>query len=125
MDRDRGYWWSPDGDALLVARVDEAPVPRWWIADPAQPSTPPSEVAYPAAGTANASVTAWIVGLDGSLTEVPWDAEAWPYLVGAGWDAQGPMIALRSEEHTSELQSLMRISYAVFCLQTKKRKTTA
>src|SRR3546814_17349113 len=76
MDRDRGYWWSPDGDALLVARVDEAPVPRWWIADPAQPSTPPSEVAYPAAGTANASVTAWIVGLDGRLTEVPWDAEA-------------------------------------------------
>src|SRR3546814_7699384 len=29
---------------------------------------------------------------------------------------------LRSEEHTSELQSLMRISYAVFCLKTKKRK---
>src|SRR3546814_1184550 len=27
--------------------------------------------------------------------------------------------ALRSEEHTSELQSLMRISYAVFCLKTK------
>src|SRR3546814_6676898 len=30
--------------------------------------------------------------------------------------------AIRSEEHTSELQSLMRISYAVFCL--KKKKTT-
>src|SRR3546814_3019217 len=29
----------------------------------------------------------------------------------------------RSEEHTSELQSLMRISYAVFCLNTKKRTT--
>src|SRR3546814_20868 len=29
----------------------------------------------------------------------------------------------RSEEHTSELQSLMRISYAVFCLKQKKRKT--
>src|SRR3546814_9405216 len=28
-------------------------------------------------------------------------------------------ISLRSEEHTSELQSLMRISYAVFCLNTK------
>src|SRR3546814_9423157 len=28
----------------------------------------------------------------------------------------------RSEEHTSELQSLMRISYAVFCLKNKKRK---
>src|SRR3546814_2870210 len=30
---------------------------------------------------------------------------------------------VRSEEHTSELQSLMRISYAVFCLKTKKTKT--
>src|SRR3546814_4412170 len=32
------------------------------------------------------------------------------------------MMLIRSEEHTSELQSLMRISYAVFCL--KKKKTT-
>src|SRR3546814_5887898 len=30
---------------------------------------------------------------------------------------------VRSEEHTSELQSLMRISYAVFCLQKQKNKT--
>src|SRR3546814_21164389 len=30
----------------------------------------------------------------------------------------------RSEEHTSELQSLMRISYAVFCLKKKNNKTT-
>src|SRR3546814_1999268 len=34
----------------------------------------------------------------------------------------GPFDIERSEEHTSELQSLMRISYAVFCL--KKKKTT-
>src|SRR3546814_6795104 len=33
--------------------------------------------------------------------------------------------ARRSEEHTSELQSLMRISYAVFCLQKKKIKTNS
>src|SRR3546814_9980868 len=32
-------------------------------------------------------------------------------------------IRRRSEEHTSELQSLMRISYAVFCLKTKKNNT--
>src|SRR3546814_2504072 len=32
-------------------------------------------------------------------------------------------IAMRSEEHTSELQSLMRISYAVFCLKTKTETT--
>src|SRR3546814_9720904 len=35
-------------------------------------------------------------------------------------DTVGP----RSEEHTSELQSLMRISYAVFCLKKKKHTTT-
>src|SRR3546814_5961491 len=35
----------------------------------------------------------------------------------------GASLAVRSEEHTSELQSLMRISYAVFCLK-KKKKTT-
>src|SRR3546814_3955964 len=34
-------------------------------------------------------------------------------------------IWVRSEEHTSELQSLMRISYAVFCLKKKKRTQTA
>src|SRR3546814_2708014 len=35
---------------------------------------------------------------------------------------QGRLVARRSEEHTSELQSLMRISYAVFCLKTTKKK---
>src|SRR3546814_10338526 len=37
----------------------------------------------------------------------------------AGWTADRPAGASRSEEHTSELQSLMRISYAVFCLKKK------
>src|SRR3546814_2662242 len=35
---------------------------------------------------------------------------------------EGCCLSLRSEEHTSELQSLMRISYAVFCLKKKKTK---
>src|SRR3546814_10043676 len=37
-------------------------------------------------------------------------------------DTFAALDALRSEEHTSELQSLMRKSYDVFCLQKKKRK---
>src|SRR3546814_5805992 len=39
--------------------------------------------------------------------------------IGGGFEQQA-----RSEEHTSELQSLMRISYAVFCLKKKKTKQT-
>src|SRR3546814_6331180 len=37
-------------------------------------------------------------------------------------DTLARQCAIRSEEHTSELQSLMRISYAVFCLKKKKNK---
>src|SRR4051812_45192674 len=57
MGRFRGFWWSPDGGALAVTRVDTAPVQRWHIADPADPSATPREVPYPAAGTPNAEVT--------------------------------------------------------------------
>src|SRR3546814_1682065 len=45
----------------------------------------------------------------------------------AGGDCRGlegrALTGRRSEEHTSELQSLMRISYAVFCLKKKNKKT--
>src|SRR3546814_6557752 len=40
----------------------------------------------------------------------------------ASLDFAAGKLPLRSEEHTSELQSLMRISYAVFCLQKKKKR---
>src|SRR3546814_4034244 len=39
------------------------------------------------------------------------------------WLMSGPWDIMRSEEHTSELQSLMRNSYAVFCLEKKKTRT--
>src|SRR3546814_7285183 len=45
------------------------------------------------------------------------DAVMEAYLEGSEPDAE--TLRKRSEEHTSELQSLMRISYAVFCLKTK------
>src|SRR3546814_1385433 len=40
--------------------------------------------------------------------------------ISLGIELAGTVILTRSEEHTSELQSLMRISYAVFCLKKKK-----
>src|SRR3546814_2595077 len=44
--------------------------------------------------------------------------------LGGNFAVQGDAPLLRSEEHTSELQSLMRISYAVFCLKKKHTDTT-
>src|SRR3546814_3038935 len=43
-----------------------------------------------------------------------------PPMLSVDTECPLPVCAYRSEEHTSELQSLMRISYAVFCLKKKK-----
>lgn len=92
--RSRGYWWAPDGAAVLAARVDESPVRRWWISDPAHPDRRPTEIAYPAAGTPNAVVTLALLGLDGSRLDVEWDHERYPYLAAVHWSAAGPPILL-------------------------------
>ncbi len=90
MGRARGYWWSPDGSGLLIARVDESPVTRWHIADPANPDKQPAEVAYPAAGTPNADVSLVLATRADSsrveLTPVGWDRDRFPYLVTVSWD---------------------------------------
>jgi dipeptidyl-peptidase-4 len=98
MHRHRGHWWAPDGERLLVARVDTAPVRRWWIADPADPGRPPREMPYPAAGTANADVSLHVLGLDGARTAIDWDRTAYEYLATAAWDAHGPLIGVQSRD---------------------------
>src|SRR3546814_2226175 len=51
-------------------------------------------------------------------------AETDPFEQIKDYTGSGPFKFERSEEHTSELQSLMRISYAVFCLKKKKQQIT-
>ncbi len=95
LHRHRGYWWSPESDRLLVARADDAPVERWWIADPAHPGRQPAEVAYPAAGTANAEVSLHLLDADGRhRTEVEWDRGRYPYVARVHWSAYGPPVVL-------------------------------
>jgi dipeptidyl-peptidase-4 len=98
MDRFRGYWWSPDGSALAVSRVDTAPIARWYIGDPAQPGSAPTEIAYPAAGTSNADVTLHVLGLDGSVVDVEWDRERFPYLVDVHWTEHGLIITTQRRD---------------------------
>ena len=98
MGRTRGYWWAPDGQRLLVARVDNAAVGRWHIADPADPAAPPRAVRYPAVGTANADVTLWITGLGGTRTLVRWDRGAFEYVPAAGWENRGPFATVQSRD---------------------------
>ncbi|MGP3948135.1 prolyl oligopeptidase family serine peptidase [Streptomyces sp. 7N604] len=96
----RGFWWAPDGTALLAARVDTSQVQRWYIADPANPHLPPRSVPYPAAGTPNADVSLHVLSLEERRTavEVGWDRAAFEYLAGAHWDAHGPLVTVQSRD---------------------------
>ncbi|MFE7813811.1 prolyl oligopeptidase family serine peptidase [Streptomyces sp. NPDC057433] len=104
MGRSRGFWWAPDSDRLLVARVDDTPVRRWWISDPAHPGREPQRVAYPAAGTANAEVRLFVIGLDGARTEVVWDRVRYPYMAHVHWSAAGaPLLLVQARDQRSQL----------------------
>jgi dipeptidyl-peptidase-4 len=99
MNRFRGFWWAPDGGSLLAARVDEAPVQQWWVADPAHPENSPTALRYPAAGTDDAAVTLWHIDLDGRRREIDWDRNRSPYLGRVSWSAAGPpLIAVMSAD---------------------------
>jgi dipeptidyl-peptidase-4 len=104
MQRSRGHWWSPSGDRLLVTRVDESIVQRWWIADPAHPDREPTEVRYPSAGTANARVELHLVELDGSTRPIAWDDDGrFEYLANVVWSAEHPPLVVRQTRQQREV----------------------
>ncbi len=103
MDRPRGFWWSPDGRRIAAARVDERPVERWWVSDPASPDAAPRAVRYPRAGTPNAVVTLHVIEVaSGSSMEVEWDHERFEYLARVEWPADSPLtVAVQSRDQRS------------------------
>ncbi|QXE34886.1 prolyl oligopeptidase family serine peptidase [Streptomyces sp. GMY02] len=116
MSRTRGFWWSPESDRLLVARVDTSPVQRWWISDPAHPDREPARVAYPATGTPNADVRLFLIdleaadgpdgadGTDTERTEVVWDRARYPYLARVHWSSAGaPLLLVQSRDQRGQL----------------------
>ncbi|MEV5258308.1 prolyl oligopeptidase family serine peptidase [Streptomyces anulatus] len=103
LHRYRGFWWSPESDRLLVARADDSPVQRWYIADPAHPERKPAEIAYPAAGTPNAEVRLFVMDLEGDRREVVWDRAAFPYLAQVHWSSAGaPLLLVQARDQRSQ-----------------------
>jgi dipeptidyl-peptidase-4 len=100
MDRFEGYWWSPDGNHLVAARVDESPVQVWHIADPARPERPPTALRYPSAGTPNADVSLHVLGLDGGRTEIAWDRAGFEYVTRVVWDEHGLLVVVQNRRQT-------------------------
>ncbi len=106
LDRIRAFWWAPDSSGLLVTRVDESSVPRWFIGDPARPEEAPKQVRYPAAGAPNATTGLAFCGTDGRHVEVAWDRERFEYLVDVRWSADGPALLTvldRAQQHAQVL----------------------
>src|SRR3546814_7951567 len=95
-----------------------------------RPRPPDSRTARPAATLAHPCkelpAMCGIVGAIADRDVVPVLIDGLKRLEYRGYDSAGIAVVVdddvRSEEHTSELQSLMRISYAVFCLKKKKMK---
>ncbi|MFD5031058.1 prolyl oligopeptidase family serine peptidase [Streptomyces sp. NPDC058405] len=112
IGRSRGYWWSPDSNALLVARVDTSMVERRYISDLSDPGRPPRSTPYPAAGTANAETSLRLVTVEGGHTPVRlprrapeedapagvWQDLAFEYVVSAGWQGAGPVISVQTRD---------------------------
>ncbi|HEX2785051.1 MAG TPA: prolyl oligopeptidase family serine peptidase [Ilumatobacteraceae bacterium] len=106
IGRNRGYWWCPDGSAIAACRVDVSDVGRWYISDPADPSEPPREVRYPAAGTTNATVGLQVLKLDGGSIEVAWDQDRFPYLVAVNWVTNDRLLLAVQSRDQRDLQVL-------------------
>ena len=100
MNRQRGYWWSPNSDALVVERVDNSPIELITIADPSQPTDEPQTRRYPFAGTNNARTSLHIIDLQKRSTEIRWDADAFEYLTSVQWNKAGLVISVMSRNQT-------------------------
>jgi len=89
LARQRGYWWSKDGKSLLALRVDESGVAVKTRAQIFADRTEMTSQRYPAAGEANAKVTAFVIdAVTGKRRELPLPNTA-EYIARAGWFADG------------------------------------
>lgn len=98
MGRHRGFWWAPDGSSLLVERYDDGPVQTIYVSDPAHPQRRPVAQRYPAAGTPNAAVDLWHLGLEGTRTRIDWDGGDYPYLARVHWSAAGAVVQVLTRD---------------------------
>jgi dipeptidyl-peptidase-4 len=89
LSRQRGYWWSKDGTSLLALRVDESGVAVKTRAQIHAERTTMTQQRYPAAGEANARVTAHAIDVaSGQRRDLGLPASA-EYIARAGWFADG------------------------------------
>ncbi|MEM9556888.1 MAG: DPP IV N-terminal domain-containing protein [Acidobacteriota bacterium] len=109
MDRDHGYWFSPDGSKIAYQRTDVDGVETFYIPDPADPGKAPQSWPYPRPGKTNASVRLGVIAATGGETVwVDWDRKEYPYLATVRWQKDAPLTILVQDRHQQE-----QVLYAV------------
>ena len=112
MDRDHGYWWSPDSQSLAYERADTAELETFHIADAANPERAPDSWPYPRAGRRNADVRLGIVRAQGGETKwIEWDRGRYEYLARVSWEAGAPLAILVQNRAQSE-EALLAVDAA-------------
>ncbi|MEO7111788.1 MAG: DPP IV N-terminal domain-containing protein [Polyangiaceae bacterium] len=91
LDRERGFWWSPDGKSILYEESDTSKVETLYIQDPAHPEKEPDANPYPRAGTTNATLRFGITSAHGGATKwIALDNAKYPYVATVTWTKNAP-----------------------------------
>lgn len=110
MGRQRGYWFSPDGERVAFQKTDTAGMEMFSISDPFRPEVAPRTWPYPRAGKSNAAVTLWVAPASGGdATQVKWDSAAFPYLASITWSKNAPLTIL-VQNRTQTDQMLLAVA---------------
>ncbi len=114
MGRYEGYWWSPEGDWIAFAEVDERGVERFGIGDSAHPERPPVRVPYPRPGRDNARVRLGLVPVSGPAPPiwVRWDQDRYPYLCRVVWESERAPLAVLVQTRDQREVALLAVDRA-------------
>jgi dipeptidyl-peptidase-4 len=109
MDRDTGYWWSPDDTRLVVARVDESPVAELERFEIYADNVKVIRQRYPAAGAANAHVSLFVAAVAGGA-RIPLDLGANPdiYIPRVNWLPDSMSVAVQRQSRDQRLLELLK-----------------
>ena len=108
MDRDTGYWWSPDERRIALARVDESPVNEVERFEIQATGARIVKQRYPATGTANARVDLFVADL-GSEVRVQLDLGAGDfYLPRIDWFPDSRAVAVQRQSRDQKTLELLR-----------------
>jgi dipeptidyl-peptidase-4 len=107
MDRDTGYWWSPDERHLAYARVDESPVAQIERFEIDAGGVRVLKQRYPATGTANAKVTLAILALESGTLAWCDLGEKDYYLARAEWYPEGNRLLVQRQDRDQKRLDLL------------------